>query len=82
MSAENFHIIDETVFGNWITKRDFSKIYHQERVILNDLGKIVDFTFVETSSSYHIVNAYLQFCLTLQKNGGRLKMIIKIWFVQ
>ena len=46
MSAEDFQLIDETVFDNSIIKRDFSKQYHQ-RVNLNFSGEDIDFFLEE-----------------------------------
>ena len=36
MSAEDFQLIDETVYDNSIIKRVFSKIYHEQGANLND----------------------------------------------
>ena len=60
MSAEDFQLIDETVFDNSILKRDFSKQYHQ-RVNLYFSGEDIDFSFGGNSNYYQVANAYLEF---------------------
>ena len=60
------------MFVNSNIKRDFGKIYHQQRVNLNDSGKDSQFIFVQNSYCYQKVSevAYLQLELTHRKNGG------------
>ena len=70
MSAEDFQIIDETVFDILILKRDFSEIYHQRGVNLNDSGNKIEFRFRENSNSYQIGNLFPKFELKLRKNNG------------
>ena len=73
MSAEEFQLIDETVFDNSILKRDFSKIYHEHGVYLIDYGESINLFFGVSSKFYPIGNSYLQFELTLEKDGGQFE---------
>ena len=70
MSAEDFQIIDETLYDILILKRDFSEIYHQRGVNLNDSGKKIEFCFRENSNSYQIGILYPKFELKLRKSNS------------
>ena len=60
MKAENCQKKDETVFHISVLKTNFSKLYHQQGVNLNDPGKKKDFILGKHSNYYQIGNAYLK----------------------
>ena len=57
MSAEDFQLTDKTLLIIRLEKNEFMKIYHQQRVNVNDSGKSVDFIFGEISNFCQIGNA-------------------------
>ena len=73
MRFEGFQLVGETKIDNLIRKRDFSNIYHQQAVNLNDSDKNTDFVLGEKNNYHQTSNAYLQFELTLKMNGGLFK---------
>ena len=50
MRAEDFQLLDETMFDNSIRKTDFGKIYHQQEVNLNKSDTNIDFIFGENKN--------------------------------
>ena len=70
MSIDDFQLIDDIEIDNSIIKRDFSKIYHQQGAVLNTANQSIDFIFGENNNYYQIGNRYLEFTLTLRKDGG------------
>ena len=60
MSIEGFQILDNETTGDSITKRDLSKLYHQQAANLNDSDQSIEFIFKENNNYHHIGNAYLQ----------------------
>ena len=70
MSVEDFQLIDNTEIDNSIIKRDFTKIYHQQRAQLNNPSQNIDFIFGENNNYHQIGNSYLEFTITLRKNNG------------
>ena len=70
MSIEDFQLIDNTEIDNSIIKRDFTKIYHQQGAQLNNPNQNIDFIFGENNNYHQIGNSYLEFTITLRKNGG------------
>ena len=72
MGAENFQLIDETVFNNSNIQRHSIKNCHQQGVNKNDSSEKIDFVFGE-NSNYQVGNAYLLFELTRQKIGGHFE---------
>ena len=52
-------------------QKDFSKIYHQQGVNLNDSGENIDIIFGE--KIYQIGNAYLQIEIKLKKYRGKFE---------
>ena len=73
MSAENFHLLDETIIDISILKKDFCKIYHQQEVNVNDSDENIDFFFGENKSYYHVFIAYFQIDISLKKNVGKFQ---------
>ena len=70
MSVEDFQLIDNTEIDNSIIKRDFTKIYHQQGAQLNNPNQNIDFIFGENNNYHQIGNGYLEFDITLRKDGG------------
>ena len=67
MSAGGFHLMDEIIFDNFILKKRFSEIYHQQTAIQNVFDKFF-LSFVKNHNYYQIVNAYRQFEITIEKD--------------
>ena len=70
MNFENFELLDDKAIDNYIIKRDFSKVYHQQGVNLNDPDQNIEFIFGENNNYHQIGNAYLQFDITVRKADG------------
>ena len=68
MSLDDFQLIDDEIFDNSITKRDFLKIYHQQAANLNDADQNIDFIFGEIKNYHQIGSAYLQYESTIEKD--------------
>ena len=66
MSLEGFQLIDNEPIVNSIKKRDYLKIYHQQRAQLNDPNQNIEFIFRENIIYHQIGNSYLQFDITAQ----------------
>ena len=67
MSLDDFEIIDNEPFGNSIIKRDFTKIYRRQRDQLDKSDQNIEFMFGENNNYHQIVNAYLEFNITVRK---------------
>ena len=78
MNAEDFQLLDETLFENSIIKRGSSKLYLGKRADLIYSDKNIDFIFGKGNNYYQIANAYLQFELTSIKTMVNCKMIIQV----
>ena len=52
MSLEDYQLIDKEPFDNSITKRDFTKIYHQQGAQLNQSDQNTEYNFGE-KNNYH-----------------------------
>ena len=81
MSIEDFQLLDNEVFDNSITKRDFVKIYHQQGGQLNQPDQNIEFIFGENNNFYQIGNGYLEFNITIRReddanftNNSRIRM--------
>ena len=70
MCFEDFELIDNEPFDNSIVKKDFSKLYHQQRANLNDRDQNVEFIFGESNNYHQICNAYLEFDITVRDTAG------------
>ena len=68
MSLEVFQILDNEPFENSITKRDFSRVYHQQGAQLNQESQNIEFIFSENKNYHQIGNGYLEFNITVRKN--------------
>ena len=68
MSLEDFQLLDNETLDNSIIKRDFTKIYHQQGDQLNQLDQNIEFIFGENNNYHQIVNACLEFNITVRKN--------------
>ena len=86
MSLEDFQLIDNEPIDNSIVKRDYTKVYHQQRANSNDSNQNVEFIFGENNNNYRIGNAYLEFDITIRKvvvapadpnfaNGDQIRLI-------
>ena len=67
MSLENFQLIDNEPIDNSITKRYFSKVYHQQGFLLNDPDQNVEFIFGENNKYHQVGNSLLGFDITVRK---------------
>ena len=65
MSLEDFQLIDNEPIDNSIAERDFSKIYHQQGALMNNLDQNVEFIFGEKSNNHQVGNSYLEFDITV-----------------
>ena len=66
MSLEDFQLFDNEPIDNFINKRDYTKIYHQQGAQLNDPDQNMEFIFGEKNNYHQIGNSYLQFDITVQ----------------
>ena len=69
MSLEDFQLLNNEPFDNSITKRDFIKVYHQQGAQINQPDQNIDFYFGENKNYDQIGNGYLEFNITVRKNG-------------
>ena len=69
MSLDDFQILDNELFGNSIIKRDFPKIYHQQGARLNQSDQNIEFIFGANNNYHQIGIGYLEFKITVRKNG-------------
>ena len=70
MSLEDFQLLDNEPFDNSIVKRDFLKVYHQQRAQLNQSDQNIELIFVENNNYHQIGNAYLEFDITVRKSDS------------
>ena len=68
MSLEDFQILDNETIDSSIIKRDFLKFYHQQAASSNDSDQNIKFMFCQNHNYHQIVNAYLQYELTIEKD--------------
>ena len=68
MSLENFQLLDNEPIDNSITKRDFTKIYHQQGAQLNQSDQIIEIIFGDNNIYHQIGNGYLEFNITVRKS--------------
>ena len=68
MSLEDFQLLDNEPFGNSITKRDFTKLYHQQGAQLNQSDQNIEIVFGENNNYHQIGNCYLEFNITVRKS--------------
>ena len=66
MSLEDFQLIDNEAFDNSIVKREFVKVYHQQRAQLNDPDQNVKFIFGENNNFRQIGNGCLEYDITMR----------------
>ena len=69
MSLEDFQLLDNEPLDNSIIKRDFTKIYHRQGDQINQSYQNIDFIFGENSNYHQIGDSYLEFNITVRKNG-------------
>ena len=67
MSLEDFQLLDSEPFDNSIIRRDFTKIYHQQRAQLNQSDQNFEFSFGENINYHQIGKSYLEFNITVRK---------------
>ena len=67
MSAEDFHLIDDSKVDDSIIKRDFIKIYHQHGAEVNNENQNIKFYFRENHNYIQIGNAYLEIDIPVRK---------------
>ena len=75
MSLEDFHLIDCTSVDTSKNERDFMKLYHQQGAQLNDSNQGIGFLFGDNNNYHQIGNGYLEFDITLRRNGGNFKRV-------
>ena len=68
MSLEDFQLLDNEPLDNSIIKRDFIKIYNRQGDQLNQSDQNFEFFFGENNNYHRIVNAFLEFNITVRKN--------------
>ena len=61
MSIENFEILDIEPNDNYIEKRGFLKLYHQQAANLKDSDENIEVTFDESNNYHQIGNVDLQY---------------------
>ena len=69
MSLEDFQLLDNEPLDNSVIKRDSTKIYHRQGDQLNQSDQNIEFIFGENNNYHQIGNAYLEFNITVRKNG-------------
>ena len=69
MSLEDFQLLDNEPLDNSKIKRDFTKIYHRQGDQLNQSDQNIEFIFGENNNYHQIGNVYLEFNITIRKNG-------------
>ena len=70
MSLEVFQLLDNEPFDNSIIKKDFLKVYHQQKAQLNQSDQNVEFIFGENNNYHQIGNGYLEFDLPVRKSDS------------
>ena len=68
MSLQDFQLLENEPFDNSIIKRDFLKVYHQQKAQLNQSDQNFGFTFGEKNNYHQIGIGYLEFDTTVRKN--------------
>ena len=61
MSTEDFGLLDDTSNNTSTIKRDFMKIYHQEKAQINDSNQAVDSLFGKNNNQHQIGKVCLEF---------------------
>ena len=69
MSLEDFQLLDNEPLDNSIIKSDFTEIYHRQWDQLNQSDQNFKLIFGENNNYHQIGNAYLEFNITVRKNG-------------
>ena len=69
MSLEDFQILDNEPIDDSIVKRDILKVCHQHGAQLNQSNQNIEFIFGENNKYHQIGNAFLEFNITVRKNG-------------
>ena len=72
MSLEDFQFLDNEPLDNSFIKRDFTKIYHRQGDQINQSDQNIEFIFGENNNYHQIGNAYLEFNITVRKNGDTI----------
>ena len=67
MSLEDFLLLDDEPFDNSIMKRDFLKVYHQQRAQLKQSDQNIESFFGENYNYHQIGNINLEFDITVRK---------------
>ena len=62
--------MDSEPIDSSIIKRDFSKVYHQQRAQLNQSDQNFEFIFGENNNYHQIGNGYLEFDVTVRKTDN------------
>ena len=70
MGLEDFQLLDNEPIDNSIIRRDFTKTYHRQGDPLNQSDQNIEIVFGEINNYHQIVNAYLEFTITVRKNDG------------
>ena len=72
MSLEDFQLLDNEPLDNSVIKRDFTKIYHRQGDQLNQSDQNIDLILGENNNYHQIGNGYLEFNITVRKNGDTI----------
>ena len=70
MSLEDFQLLDKEPFDKSIIKRDFLKVYHQQKAQLNQSEQNVEFIFDENNNHHRIGHGYLEFDILVRKSDS------------
>ena len=70
MSLEDFQLLDNEPFDSSIFKKDFSKLYYQQKAHLNQQHQNNEFVFGENKISHQMGNGYLELDITAGKDDG------------
>ena len=71
MNLEDFQLLDNETIDNFIIKRLFSKVYHQQAANLTDSDPNVDFIFDEIITYHQIDYACLQYEVKVERDNAK-----------
>ena len=72
MSLEHTQLLDNEPFDNYIIKREYLEIYHQQGANLNNGDQNIELIFGENNNYHQIGNAYLEIDIPVQDTAGDL----------
>ena len=75
MSLKNFQLLDDPSTDKSLIRRDYIKIYQQRGTQLSYSNQGFFFVFDEYNNYHQIGDGYLDFDITLRKNGKIFKYL-------